>query len=82
MKTYLPILLFESKDFGGSDYLNRRGVFSTIRAEKVCIGVIEAEKDMNLNLIIGGMQEHQAIKNDGICPCLTGSMGTGGGMYR
>lgn len=34
---------------------------------------------MYLNLIIGGMQKHQAIKKDGICTCLTSSMGTGGG---
>lgn len=32
-----------------------------------------------LNIIIGGMQENQAIKKDGICTCLTSSMGTGGG---
>lgn len=31
------------------------------------------------NIVIGGMQEHQAIKTDGICTCLTSSMGTGGG---
>lgn len=30
-------------------------------------------------IIIGGMQEHQAVKKDGICTCLTSSMGTGGG---
>ena len=31
------------------------------------------------NVIIGEMQEHQSIKKDGICTCLTSSMGTGGG---
>lgn len=31
------------------------------------------------NVIIGGMQEHQSIKEDGVCTCLTSSMGTGGG---
>ena len=31
------------------------------------------------NVIIGGMQEHQSIKKDGICTTLTSSMGTGGG---
>lgn len=31
------------------------------------------------NVIIGGMQEHQSIKTDGICTTLTSSMGTGGG---
>lgn len=31
------------------------------------------------NVIIGGMQEHQSIKSDGVCTCLTSSMGMGGG---
>ena len=31
------------------------------------------------NVIIGGMQENQSIKKDGICTTLTSSMGTGGG---
>lgn len=31
------------------------------------------------NLIIGGEQKHQSVKKDGICTCLTSSMGTGGG---
>ena len=31
------------------------------------------------NVILGGMQEHQSIKKDGICTTLTSSMGTGGG---
>lgn len=31
------------------------------------------------NIIIGGEQEHQAIKKDGVCTTLTSSMGTGGG---
>lgn len=31
------------------------------------------------NVIIGGMQKNQAVKTDGICTCLTSSMGTGGG---
>lgn len=29
--------------------------------------------------IIGGMQKHQSVKDDGICTCLTSSMGQGGG---
>lgn len=32
-----------------------------------------------MNLLIGGMQAHQSIKTDGICTCLTSSMGMGGG---
>lgn len=31
------------------------------------------------DVIIGGMQEHQSVKKDCICTCLTSSMGTGGG---
>jgi hypothetical protein len=31
------------------------------------------------NIIIGGMQKNQSIKTDGICTCLTSSMGMGGG---
>jgi len=30
-------------------------------------------------IAIGGMQKHQSIRSDGICPCLTSSMGMGGG---
>lgn len=30
------------------------------------------------NIIIGGEQKHQSIKTDGVCTCLTSSMGTGG----
>lgn len=32
-----------------------------------------------VNILIGGMQENQAIKTDWICTCLCSSMGTGGG---
>ena len=38
--------------------------------------VIEPNKDP---IVIGSMQEHTAIKNDGVCPCLTTAMGTSGG---
>jgi hypothetical protein len=30
-------------------------------------------------ILIGGEQKNQAVKKDGICTCLTSSMGTGGG---
>lgn len=30
-------------------------------------------------IVIGSMQKHTAIKNDGVCPCLTTAMGTSGG---
>lgn len=29
--------------------------------------------------VIGGMQKHQTVRDDGICPTLTASMGCGGG---
>lgn len=31
------------------------------------------------NIVIGGLQEHQSIKNDGVCTTLTSAMGAGGG---
>lgn len=34
------------------------------------------------NILIGGMQEHQSIKTDGVCTTLTSSMGTGGVMCQ
>lgn len=36
-------------------------------------------KFKNENYLLGGMQEHQSIKKDGICTTLTSSMGCGGG---
>lgn len=30
-------------------------------------------------ILIGGEQKNQAVKKDGVCTCLTSSMGTGGG---
>ena len=38
--------------------------------------VVEPSKEP---IVIGSMQEHTAIKNDGVCPCLTTAMGTSGG---
>lgn len=34
---------------------------------------------MKTNWIIGGFQEHQYWRNNGICPSLTAAMGMGGG---
>jgi len=34
---------------------------------------------MILKLVIGGLQEHQSVKTDGICTCLVSAMGQGGG---
>lgn len=42
--------------------------------------IITITDDIDIrNIIIGGLQEHQSIKYDGICTCLTSSMGQGGG---
>lgn len=50
-------------------------------SEGICNTLTTVQKD-NLvleNIVIGGMQEHQSIKNDCTCTTLTSSMGTGGG---
>ena len=50
-------------------------------SEGICNTLTTVQKD-NLvleNSVIGGMQEHQSIKDDGVCTTLTSSMGTGGG---
>lgn len=50
-------------------------------SEGICNTLTTVQKD-NLvleNIVIGGMQENQSIKNDGTCTTLTSSMGTGGG---
>lgn len=31
-------------------------------------------------VVIGSTQQHAAVKNDGVCPCLTACIGTGGGQ--
>jgi DNA (cytosine-5)-methyltransferase 1 len=36
-------------------------------------------KNLSENSCIGGMQANQSVKTDGVCTCLTSSMGTGGG---
>ena len=35
--------------------------------------------NLSANTCIGGMQANQSVKTDGVCTCLTSSMGTGGG---
>ena len=50
----------------------------------ICVGTHVApqmivEKKQQDPIVIGSMQEHTAIKNDGVCPCLTTAMGTSGG---
>ena len=35
--------------------------------------------NLSENTCIGGMQANQSVKTDGVCTCLTSSMGTGGG---
>lgn len=46
----------------------------------LCVaGHVEPLKIMQ-PVVIGSTQEHAAVKNDGVCPCLTTAMGTGGGQ--
>ena len=44
-----------------------------------CLTSVQKDNLVMENLIIGGEQKHQSVKKDGICTCLTSSMGTGGG---
>ena len=44
-----------------------------------CLTSVQKDNLVLENLIIGGEQKHQSVKKDGICTCLTSSMGTGGG---
>ena len=44
-----------------------------------CLTSVQKDNSVLENLIIGGEQKHQSVKKDGICTCLTSSMGTGGG---
>ena len=44
-----------------------------------CLTSVKKDNLVLENLIIGGEQKHQSVKKDGICTCLTSSMGTGGG---
>ena len=43
-----------------------------------CLTSVQKDNLVMENLIIGGEQKHQSVKKDGICTCLTSSMGTGG----
>lgn len=44
-----------------------------------CLTSVQKDNLVMGNLIIGGEKKHQSVKKDGICTCLTSSMGTGGG---
>lgn len=35
--------------------------------------------EQNDKFVIGGLQKHQSVKTDGVCPTLTAAMGMGGG---
>lgn len=54
-------------------YIRTDGTVGTIMTDG------SSPKHNNNRVIIGGMQKHQAVKKDGVCTCLTASMGTGGG---
>lgn len=44
-----------------------------------CLTSVQKDNLVLENVIIGGEQKHQSVKKDGVCTCLTSSMGTGGG---
>lgn len=47
-----------------------------------CLSHADAKEPIKIlqPVVIGSTQEHAAVKNDGVCPCLTACMGTGGGQ--
>lgn len=47
-----------------------------------CLSHADAKEPIKIlqPVVIGSTQEHAAVKNDGVCPCLTACMETGGGQ--
>lgn len=47
-----------------------------------CLSHADAKEPIKIiqPVVIGSTQEHAAVKNDGVCHCLTACMGTGGGQ--
>ena len=47
-----------------------------------CLSHADAKEPIKIlqPVVIGSTQQHAAVKNDGVCPCLTACMGTGGGQ--
>lgn len=47
-----------------------------------CLSHADAKEPLKIiqPVVIGSTQQHAAVKNDGVCPCLTACMGTGGGQ--
>jgi len=54
---------------------NSEGISNTITSVQKDNLVLETS-----NIVIGSMQEHASVRNDGICPTLTEAMGKGGGQ--
>lgn len=63
--------LLGDNNFKGKRVLSSDGVFSTL--------VTNNNNNNNNDFIIGGLQEHQTPRYDGISPSLNASMGQGGG---
>ena len=63
----LPLALDEQ-----NKYIRTDGTVGTIMTDG-------SSPKHNNRVIVGGTQKHQAVKKDGVCTCLTSSMGTGGG---
>lgn len=58
---------------------NTDGVSNTLTTVQKDNYVVEPIKIIQ-PIVIGSTQEHAAVKNDGICTCLTEAMGAGGGQ--
>lgn len=58
---------------------NTDGVSNTLTTVQKDNYVVEPIKIIQ-PVVIGSTQQHAAVKNDGVCPCLTACMGTGGGQ--
>ena len=58
---------------------NMDGVSNTLTTVQKDNYLLEPKKILQ-PVVIGSTQQHAAVKNDGICPCLTACMGTGGGQ--
>lgn len=74
---------FKKMDRGGNGFSskinirNPEGEASTLTARMHKMGM--TDNYIQEPLIFGGMQANQSVKTDGVCTCLTSSMGTGGG---
>lgn len=55
------------------DQVDEKYYFNTQKAKDLIEKLVDGG-------VLGGLQEHQTQRNDGVCPCLTAAMGLGGGQ--